>query len=428
MFYSDLFAQSDLQLLIDQAPAGATLILDEQIYSGNLVIEKKITIDGQHKAIIDGGGKGSVIVVKADGVVLKNLEIRNSGTSHDQQDSGIRTLKVSHASFLNNHIHETLMGIDMQESHDNKIIGNDISSKSGVHLGLRGDAIRVWASHRNLFRQNKIHDSRDMVIWYSDDNLVEENEGWNNRYSLHFMYAGANTVRNNRYHHNAVGIFMMYGDGYTLIDNEISYSMGSTGMGIGMKEVSKVTIVNNKILYCAVGIYFDQSPFDPDYYNVLKGNLIGHNSQGLLFHSTLENNVFKGNAFVENLESVAVQANGDALANIFEGNHWHDYEGFDRDKNDIGDSPHEIRVYLDQLWNENKWIRFYFASPVVSLLKFLAKLAPLTEPRLLISDVKPILREDSEVLLSSENLHFDLPDYDEEDEEDDDEGVEGRHY
>jgi nitrous oxidase accessory protein len=414
-----VFALANLQELIEQTPVGGILLLGDKTYVGNVVIEKKITIDGQDKAIIDGGGKGSVIVVKADGVILKNLNITNSGNSHDQQDSGIRILKVSKAQLLHNHIYETLIGIDMQESHENQIIGNNISSKSKAPLGLKGDSIRVWASHRNIFRHNKMHDSRDMVIWYSDDNLIEENEGWNNRYSLHFMYAGANTVHKNRYHHNTVGIFMMYGDGYTLTENEISYSMGSTGMGIGMKEVSKVTINNNKILYCAVGIYFDQSPFDPEYFNVLKGNLVAHNSQGLLFHSTLENNVLKGNSFIENLESVVVQANGNALLNIFEGNFWSDYEGFDRNKDEIGDSPHEIKVYLDQLWNDNKWVRFYFASPIVSILKFLSKMAPLTEPRLLMKDKKPVMEKDAEILLSASNLYFEIPEYDDEDDEDD---------
>ena len=394
-------------------------MLGDKTYVGNVVIKKKITIDGQDNAVIDGGGKGSVIVVKANGVILKNLNITNSGNSHDQQDSGIRILKVSKVQLLHNHIYETLIGIDMQESHENQIIGNNISSKSEAPLGLKGDSIRVWASHRNIFRHNKMHDSRDMVIWYSDDNLIEENEGWNNRYSLHFMYAGANTVHKNRYHHNTVGIFMMYGDGYTLTENEISYSMGSTGMGIGMKEVSKVTINNNKILYCAVGIYFDQSPFDPEYFNVLKGNLVAHNSQGLLFHSTLENNVLKGNSFIENLESIVVQANGNALLNIFEGNFWSNYEGFDRNKDEIGDSPHEVKVYLDQLWNDNKWVRFYFASPIVSILKFLSKMAPLTEPRLLMKDKKPVMKEDAEILLSASNLYFEIPEYDDEDDEDD---------
>ena len=46
----------------------------------------------------------------------------------------------------------------------------------------------------------------------------------------------SSTVRRNQYHHNAVGIFLMYSRDATIEHNVIKYSMGGTGVGIGMKE------------------------------------------------------------------------------------------------------------------------------------------------------------------------------------------------
>jgi len=396
-----------LQELIDRTPAGQAVPLEPGVYAGPVVIDKDVILDGGGQVTIDGQGKGSVFLLKADGVVIDNLIITNSGDSHDRVDAGI-LVRSSGNKIRNNKIENTLFGIDLQEAHENLISGNEISSKD-IDLGLRGDGIRGWASHRNIFRQNKIHDSRDMVIWYSNDNIIEENEGWNNRYSLHFMYAGGNLVKNNIYHHNTVGIFLMYSRDITLEHNTIRYSLGGTGVGIGFKEVDNITARNNKIVYCTAGLYFDLSPFQPDRYNFLKANIIAYNVVGVDFNSTLERNIFKGNAFVDNLETVKVHGQGVASQNLWEGNYYSDYEGFDRDKDGYGDFVHNHDIYLDTLWIENDWMLLFSGSPVISVLNLLAKLAPISEPRRLMTDLKPVFSPSAPVLFSKANLRYDPP-------------------
>ena len=151
-----------LQVRIDQTPAGETVLLEPGTYTGPVIIEKAVILDGKGQVTIDGRGKGSVLLIKADGVVVENMIITNSGDSHDQVDAGI-LIRSSRNRIRHNKIENTLFGIDLQEAHENVIIGNEISSKN-FPLGLRGDGIRAWASHRNIFRQNRIHDSRDMVF------------------------------------------------------------------------------------------------------------------------------------------------------------------------------------------------------------------------------------------------------------------------
>ncbi len=411
---------ASLQVLIEQTPVGETVHLEPGIYTGPVIIEKAVILDGKGQVTIDGLGKGSVLLLKADGVVVKNLIIANSGDSHDQVDAGI-LVRSSHNRIRNNKIENTLFGIDLQEAHENMIIGNDISSKNAT-LGLRGDGIRGWASHRNIFRQNKIHDSRDMVIWYSNDNIIEENEGWNNRYSLHFMYSGGNTVRKNTYHHNTVGIFLMYSRDVTVEQNTVRYSLGGTGVGIGLKEVDNMTIRNNKIVYCTAGFYFDLSPFQPDRYNFIKANIIAYNVIGADFNSTLSRNIIKGNAFIDNLETVRVRGKGVASENLWEGNYYSDYEGFDRDMDGYGDFVYNHDIYLDTLWMNNDWMLLFYGSPVTSVLNLLAKLAPISEPRRLLTDPKPVFSPSAAVLFSEANLSYDPPVIDME--KDDEEGDE----
>jgi len=398
---------SSLQALIEQTPEGGVVRLQPGKYIGPVVVEKAVVLDGKGQVTIDGQGKGSVMLIKADGVVVKNMIITNSGDSHDQLDAGI-LVRSSRNRILNNRIENTLFGIDIQEGHENEVIGNEISSKN-ISLGLRGDGVRIWAGHRNVFRQNRIHDSRDMVIWYSNDNLIEHNEGWNNRYSMHFMFTGGNLVRRNYYHHNTVGIFLMYSRDIVVRENVVKYSLGGTGVGIGLKEVDNMTIVNNQVVYCTAGFFFDLSPFQPETYNFIKANIIAYNVIGADFNSTLSRNILKGNAFIDNLETVKVRGQGVASQNLWEGNSYSDYEGFDRDKDGYGDSVYNHDIYLDTLWMNNDWMLLFSGSPVVSVLNLLAKLAPISEPKRLMTDPKPVFSPRASVLFSEANLKYDPP-------------------
>ena len=398
---------NSLQNLIDMTPSGKEVLLEPGTYSGPVIITKPVVLDGKGRVTIDGQGKGSVVVIKADRVTIKNLNITNSGENHDTLDAGIKVMS-SYNKIINNRIYDTLFGIDLNEAHNNIIEGNDISSKN-FPLGLRGDGVRIFASHRNVFRHNKIHDSRDMVIWYSNDNIIENNQGWNNRYSLHFMYSGGNTVRHNSYHHNTVGIFLMYSRDITVEQNEVEHSLGGTGVGIGLKEADNMTIINNKIVYCTSGFFFDLSPFQPDRYNFIKANIVAYNIIGVDFNSTLARNIFKGNAFIDNLLTLKVRGKGVATQNVWEGNYYSDYQGFDRNGDGYGDFPYKNEVYFETLWMNNDWLLMFSGSPVFSLLNLIARLVPISKPLILMTDHKPVFSPKASVLFSQENLHYEPP-------------------
>ena len=143
-----------------------------------------------------------------------------------------------------------------------------------------------------------------MVVWYSHGNLIEQNTGTYGRYSLHFMYAGKNIVKNNHYKFNSVGIFFMYSKDTIATGNIIQSSLGATGMGIGLKDVSNFTVEDNTIIYCAQGLYIDRSPFEPDTNNWINNNKILYNAEAMHFHSISENNILKNNNIQGNIEDI----------------------------------------------------------------------------------------------------------------------------
>lgn len=383
------------QPLVDTTPAGGELRPPPGRYAGPVVIKKPITIDGGAKVTIDGRGHGTVVVLETDGATLKGLHLTHSGALHNTLDAGIQ-VRGRYNVIKDNVIDDCLFGIDLKQADSNIIRRNQISSKP-LPLGLRGDAIRLWYSMGNKLTHNVIRDARDTVVWYSKDNTIAYNDSARGRYALHFMYSHYNLVEHNRYHDHSVGIFLMYSDEVEIRHNRIANGTGPTAMGIGFKEASAVTIEGNDIIYCATGIYLDLSPFEPDRQNHIVNNRLAYNGIGVLFHNDWQGNVLTGNRLKGNLSPVAVQGAMSAARNEWRGNYWDDYEGFDRDGDGIGDTPYESYAYADRIWMDVPGARFFKASPMLEVLDFLERLAPFSEPGLLLRDPSPRVAEPAQV-------------------------------
>ncbi|TNF99021.1 MAG: nitrous oxide reductase family maturation protein NosD [Gammaproteobacteria bacterium] len=391
-----------LQPLIDQAEENSTFVIPPGTYAGPVIVDKPVILDGQNRVTIDAGGKGSVIVLDTDGATVRNLHLTNSGESHNDIDSGVQ-VRGRFNIVEENVIDNCLFGVDLQQSESNIVRRNRISSKP-FELGQRGDAIRLWYSFDNKITDNIITDSRDTVVWYSEGNEILRNKSSNSRYSLHFMYSRYNLVEGNHYTNNTVGVFLMYSDSVVLRNNHIAHAAGPTGVGIGFKETSDLTIEGNEVLYCASGLYLDLSPFQPDTTNKFSHNLIAYNGIGVRFLNDWRGNIFEKNRFVDNLTQVMVSSGRTANNNEWKGNYWSDYQGFDKDQNGVGDSPYELYSYADRLWKDEPYAQFFKGSPMLEVLDFLERLAPFTEPNLLVRDALPSSQVDIKVVVRQEQV------------------------
>ena len=379
----------ELQPLIDAAEENSTLVLPPGTYAGPVYINKPLIIDGENKVTIDAGGKGSVIYVDSDGTTIRNLHLTNSGNSHNDIDAGVQ-VRGNFNVIKDNVIDNCLFGVDLQQSEFNIVRRNTISSKD-VELGVRGDAIRLWYSFNNKITDNIIRNSRDMVVWYSRDNIIAHNDARYGRYSLHFMYSQYNVIEENHFTNNSVGIFLMYSDGVVLRNNYVAHAVGPTGVGVGMKETSDITLEGNQLLYNAHGISLDVSPYQPESKNYIKNNLIAYNNIGVRFLNDWTGNVFSENRFKSNITPIAVGDGASAQRNEWEVNYWDAYEGFDTNNDGIGDTPHELYSYADRIWMDVPPAQFFKGSPILEVIDFLERLAPFTEPTLVLRDTRPLL-------------------------------------
>ena len=381
-----------LNTLLRDLKSGDTLLLKPGFYTGPATIKvPNVVIDGGGKATISGMSNESVIYVKADSVTIKNLHITNSGDSPDRLDAGVKVIEANYTLIQNCLIEECLFGVDIFKSDGVVVENNDITSISTKPLALKGDAIRLWYSTNNRILFNYWHGVRDMVVWYSSGNHFEGNKGVGNRYSIHFMYAHNNRIHNNKFYNNSVGVFLMYSEQTILSENLIQGSVGSTGMCLGLKETSSNQILNNRFLYSAYGIHFDVSPFVTEKINTVVGNEIAFCNVGMLFHSDLEGNLIKGNYLHDNLTQVYARGKT-ANGNKFEGNYWSDYQGYDKDEDNVGDVPYSLYSYSEHLWAFNKNVKFFYGAPILEVLDFLERLAPFSKPKFVLRDKNPIYK------------------------------------
>lgn len=389
---------SSLQEAIDKAPEGSVVLLGDGLYNGPVTVSKKVTIRAKNGgAFVKGGGTGSVITVTAEGVSIEGLNISGSGESHEAADACVSVRGVNGVRVTGNVMRDCLFGINFENVNRGYIENNDIKSKD-FSLGLKGDGIRLWYSHSNAVRNNKLTDIRDMVFWYSSGNTIEGNAVTNSRYSLHFMYADRNIITGNMYENNSVGIFMMYSHGSRLVGNKIINSSGPFGIGIGFKEVSDCVVEDNILMYNARGFYLDQSPYQPDSVNSFKNNKILYNTVGIQLHGITIGSFFDDNIFEGNIDSLSNDTpSSNLIVNKWNKNYWDEYEGFDRNKDGYGDSPYENLVYVDRIMQFNPNLKLFYGSPVLSLLNFLAKLIPFSEPERLAKDENPIMKSEASI-------------------------------
>ena len=375
-----------LQPWLDTALPGAVIRLPAGTYDGPAVISKPITLDGNGQVVIDAGGHGTVLTVHASNVTLRGLTLRGSGGSHDALDGGLM-VEGDNNLIENNVVEDVLFGISLHKTRDSVLRGNRIRSRP-VDSADRGDGIRLWYSTGNLIENNDIRQIRDITVTNSPRNRFLGNRVSDSRRALNFLFAHRTLVEGNHFEKNSTGIVALNSEGLLIRNNRILHAMDASGAGIALKETSAALVQNNEIIHCAHGIMAD-SPMNPINRIVFIGNRVAHNVTGIYFYGAKGGHIAINNHFQSNLWPVSIIGDGDPMNDTWWGNYWDDYEGFDRDGDGFGDTPHDLYAWADRIWMDQPHAKFFRNSPVLELLDFLERLAPFSSPSLILRDTAP---------------------------------------
>ena len=357
------------------------------------MIRHSITIVGTEETVIDGGGQGTVLLIEAPDVTITGLLIRNTGISLDRENSGIES-NAPRTTITHNRLEDVLFGVFLRQAPDSVVADNVISGKD-LPLGRRGDAIRLWESSRSHVVRNTITDTRDVVLWFSDGLVIQDNTASGGRYGLHFMYSDFAVVERNELTDNSVGAFLMYSRDLTLTDNVMARNNGPSGFGIGFKDVDGIYATGNRFIDNRIGVHLDNSPWSYDRWQTFDGNLFAFNEIGVGFLPAVRRNIFTGNAFVDNADQVAVLGSGQFFGNEWSlegtGNFWSDFAGYDADGDGIGDLSYRLEDLYSTLTDDHPELTFFSDTPAARALGVASRLFPVLKPRPKVEDTAPLV-------------------------------------
>ncbi|MDD4087866.1 MAG: hypothetical protein PHP48_11550, partial [Bacteroidales bacterium] len=61
------------------------------------------------------------------------------------------------------------------------------------------------------------------------------------------------------------------------------------------------------------------------------------------------------------------------------------------------DTPYTLFAYVEHLWTFDRDLKFFYGSPLLLVLDFLERLAPFSQPKLVLRDKTPIFKWDEEL-------------------------------
>lgn len=342
-------------------------------------------------AVIVSSKVGTTVHVDGQGAKLLGFTIEGSGTRFDTVDAALRIaapyvvvegLTIRHATF----------GILAERVEHVVVRGNDIVGDRALAFGLRGDGIRAWETYESTFEHNRLTDSRDMVIWYSRNNLVADNVLVRGRYGTHLMYSHDNRLLRNRFVDNVVGVFVMYSRNVELENNLLAGSGGSAGMGLGLKESGNLRVTGNVFVRDTTGIYIDTSPLSLEDENHFERNVIRLSGSAVVFHGRATRNHFIDNSFRDNFIQVESRGGTNARDAEWRHNDFDDYQGYDFDGDGFGDVPYELRSMTANLISHHPNLAWFRGSLALFAVDAINHIMPLFQPTILLVDQQPRMR------------------------------------
>lgn len=383
-----------LEEAIEASSDGDVVTVSGGFHSGHFVIDRSITLKGENWPVLDAGGFGNVVTVRAPDVTISGFVIRNSGIQLVEENAAIEVDEAPRAFITGNRIEESLFGVYLKLAPNSTVSENRITGKD-LDVARRGDAIRVWSSHDTVIENNIVSHSRDVVLWYSERLIVRGNEITDGRYGLHFMYDDDALVEDNRLTGNSVGAFLMYSRRLNLRHNVIGDNRGPSGYGIGMKDLDDAVITENLFADNRVGAYIDNSPREIDGFVKFDGNVFTLNDFGLRLMPSVKRNEYSGNTFADNQEQVEAGGGGSLVDNMWSvegrGNYWSDYSGYDSDGDGYGDVPYTPQRLFEKLVDQHPELRLLTYSPAAQAIDFAAEVIPFVRPEPKLTDDSPLM-------------------------------------
>lgn len=354
---------------------GDTVLVHKGIYKeGNLRIEKKIVFLGIDFPVLDGQKKVEVLSIHADSVIVKGFRVINSGFAALEDPCGIKVYNKSFVLIEGNQLDDNFFGIYIQNGR-NCIVKSNTIIAYGKEEQQIGNGIHAWKSNDLQIIGNTIKGHRDGIYFeFVYDSVIWRNIATNNiRYGLHFMFSSNDSYITNIFRNNGAGVAVMFSKNVTMMNNYFDENWGASSYGLLLKEISDSYIHTNYFKNNTSGIYMEGTNRIKIEKNVFIGNGWAMKIQASCMDNEIVNNNFQGNTF-------DMGTNGSLVLNTFNNNYWDKYEGYDINRDGLGDVPYHPLSLFAVLVEKNPSAMLLFRSFMITLLDKSEKVLPSITP------------------------------------------------
>lgn len=365
-------------------PGDTVLVLAGVYYEHALVVDKPVTLLGRDQPVIDAQDRGEIITVTHGGSAIVGFTLRNVGTSFVEDRAAIRLKNIEGVRVEGNRIEKAFFGIYAEHSRAMDIRRNVLLGPALREVDT-GNGIHLWYCREAVIEDNEIHGHRDGIYFeFVEHSRIARNVSTHNiRYGLHFMFSHEDTYIDNRFAENGAGVAVMYTEHVTMIGNVFEHNWGASSYGLLLKDIRDSEIRHNRFVRNTVGLYAEGS----NRIVVEENEFIGNGYAVRIMANSMDNS-FRKNNFIGN--SFDVVTNSRQSFNTFDSNYWSEYDGYDLDRDGLGDVPHHPVRLFSLLVEKSPPSIILLSSLFVTLVDTAERVMPVFTPETLV-DGNPLM-------------------------------------
>jgi nitrous oxidase accessory protein len=153
------------------------------------------------------------------------------------------------------------------------------------------------------------------------------------------MFSNNDEYRHNIFINNGAGVAVMYSHHVIMHNNTFEHNWGASAYGLLLKDIRDSEVKNNQYVKNTVGIHLEGVSR-----TVFERNTFSENGYAIRLQASSDDNTFVKNNFDGNTFDMAT--NGTMVLNTINGNYWDKYEGYDLNRDGVGDVPfHPVSMY-----------------------------------------------------------------------------------
>lgn len=371
---------------ISEANSYDTVRVEKGMYRvGNMVIQKPLTILGHDFPVLDIQQKDEIFTVQSNHVTIQGIQFENVGVTSMIDWAAVKVIESNYVRIIGNRIRNCYFGIYLSASDHCLVAQNDIRGNPKEEQNT-GNGIHAWKCDSIRVEKNHIVGHRDGIYFeFVTNSIIERNDSEQNiRYGLHFMFSHNNAYRYNHFHQNGAGVAVMYTKFVTMEHNVFERNWGGAAYGLLLKDISDSHIEQNVFKTNTVGVYMEGCSRSTFTKNDFIENGYAVRLQANCDDNSLTYSNFKGNTF-------DLATNGNTVLNHVAYNYWDKYEGYDLNRDGIGDVPFRPVSLFATVVERLPQAMMLLRSFTVTLLDRIEKIIPSFTPEAL-KDETPILK------------------------------------